>query len=220
MEGECGLVAVVAVGDQELRVGEALAWIVLDAPEPVAPRGEVRLALGNLDRVAVVQQKDRLELGPRRPQEPQAPLLRPGVRSFVRQDDSVLVGLESQGDHESVADPRHPVRAGVGLRQRPDRRFGLALEHAVSLPIRELARGLFLGLRQSQMDDVVRVERQVVLSLLGRDHVVRRRDEPPERPRRGRVAKRPKGPNLGHHAGRYQPPVDLDFRCERDRAAG
>src|SRR5256886_8512958 len=79
VEGECGLVAVVAVGDQELRVGEALAWIVLDAPEPVAPRGEVRLALGNLDRVAVVQQEDRLELGPRRPPGPQAAPLRPGV---------------------------------------------------------------------------------------------------------------------------------------------
>src|SRR6266480_4468117 len=62
VEGKRGLVAMVAVGDQELRVGEALAWIVLDAPEPVAPRGEVRLALGNLDRVAVVQQEDRLEL--------------------------------------------------------------------------------------------------------------------------------------------------------------
>src|SRR5256886_15660030 len=110
VEGKRGLVAVVAVGDQELRVGEALAGIVLDAPDPVAPRGEVRLALGNLDRVAVVQQEDRLELGPRRPQEPQAPLLRPGVRSFARQDDSGLVGLEFQGDHESVADPRHPVR--------------------------------------------------------------------------------------------------------------
>src|SRR5512132_3262882 len=205
VEGERGLVAVVAVGDQELRVGEAPARIVLDAPEPVAARGEVRLAPGNLDRVAVVQQEDRLELGPCRPQESQAPLLRPGVRALVRQDDSTLVGLESKGDHESVADPRYPIRAGVGLRQRPDRRFGLPLEHAVRLPIRELARGLLLGLRQGQMDDVVGVERQVVLTLHGREHVVRRRDKPHERSRRGRIAKRPKGPNLGHRAGRYKP---------------
>src|SRR5438094_527040 len=113
-----------------------------------------------------VEQEDRLELCPRRPQQPETPLYRPRVRALVRQDDPLFVGLDSQRNHEPIAGPRHPVRAGVGLRQRPDHRFGLAFEHAVGLPLRELARGLLFRLRQGQVDDVVRVERQIARALL------------------------------------------------------
>ena len=166
MEGERGLVAVVAVGDEELRVRETRAGIFFDTPEPVAAGGKVRLPQRGLDRIAVVEQEDRLELRPCRPQQPQSPLLRPGVRALVRQDDPVLVRFEPQRDHESVPGPRHPVRARVALRQRPDHRVGLALEHAFGLPLDQLAGGLLFRVRQGEVDDVVRVERQIARALL------------------------------------------------------
>jgi len=44
VERERRLVAVVAVGDQELRIREPLTGVVLDTPEPVAADGEVEAA--------------------------------------------------------------------------------------------------------------------------------------------------------------------------------
>ena len=131
-----------AVGDQELRIREPLNGVVLDTPEPVAADGEVGLALRKLDGIAVMEQEDRLELRPRRAEQPQAALLRAGVRALVRQHDAVLVRLEPQGDDEPVARPLDPVRPEVSLRQRPGGWPGLAVEHALGFPVGQVARGL------------------------------------------------------------------------------
>ena len=63
--GEGGLVAMVAVRNQKLDVLEA--GRIRNPPELVPAAAEIRLAAGGRKRVALVQQEDRLELGPRRP---------------------------------------------------------------------------------------------------------------------------------------------------------
>ena len=76
MERERGLVAVVAVGDQELGVDEALGRVLVQPPEPVAAALEVGRAVRQLDRIALVEQEDRLGLGSGRTQEPEPAFLR------------------------------------------------------------------------------------------------------------------------------------------------
>src|SRR5437762_1854601 len=152
VERERRLVAVMTVGDQELRIREPLNGVVLDTPEPVAADGEVGLALRKLDGIAVMEQEDRLELRPRRAEQPQAALLRAGVRALVRQHDAVLVRLEPQGDDEPVARPLDPVRPEVSLRQPPGGWPGLAVEHALGFPVGQVARGLVIRIGQRQVD--------------------------------------------------------------------
>ena len=91
--GERGLVAVVAVGDQQLPVGEELGTACVDAPETCSLGLEVGLAVGReRAALAVVEEEDRLDLRPRRAQQSQAALLRPGVRALVREDARVSYG--------------------------------------------------------------------------------------------------------------------------------
>ena len=72
MVGQRGLVAMVAVRDQEPPVGKRLANIlVLEPPEPCAFDLELRRPVGNRERrLSLVQKEDRLELRLRRAQEP------------------------------------------------------------------------------------------------------------------------------------------------------
>ena len=74
-----------------------------------------------------------------------------------------------------------PVRADVLLLERPHRRR-LLDEDSLRAPLLELSRRLVLGVGQRQPDDVVRAAGAQLVPLLGRDHVVRRRDERLERP--------------------------------------
>ena len=85
-EGDRRLVAVVAVGDQELLVVEvADEHRVVDPPELRAFDLQIRLSLGPLDRGgAVVEQEDRLQLDARCPQQAESRLLRAGVGALVR----------------------------------------------------------------------------------------------------------------------------------------
>ena len=91
-EGDRRLVAVVAVGDQELLVVEgADDRRIVDPPEPRALDLEVGRTAGPLDRRgAVVEEEDRLELNPRGAQQAQAPRLGAGVSPLVRQHLSLI----------------------------------------------------------------------------------------------------------------------------------
>ena len=106
MERERRLVPVVAVGDEEL-LGDLRERV--DPPEALAAERDVGLAVGQLDRVAVVQQEDRLELRPRRAQQAQALLLHVRVRPLVREHDAALVRLE----------PRAPTITPLRVRETP-----------------------------------------------------------------------------------------------------
>ena len=161
------LVAVVAVGDQELPVGERLGDALARQPARAScPRPRGRLAIGHGDgRVAVVEEEDRLELGARRAQQPQPALLRARVRALVREHGAGLVRLDAQRRDEAVAAPRDPVRADVVLLERPDGRLVVADEHALVEPGPEEPPGLVLGVVQGQVDDVVRVARAEAVAL-------------------------------------------------------
>ena len=196
MERERRLVTMVTVRDQELQVGDIGDFV--DAPEAISSRLEVRCAVGHPSGRAVVEEEDRLELRPRRTQQPQPPFLRPRVRPLVREDRAGPVRLEPERHDDAVARPLDAVRADVALGERPGRRL-LRDEHAGFTPVREVARGLLLRVRQRQVHDVVRAAREVLGALVLRDHVVGRRNQVLERARDGRVvALRAKGTNLGH----------------------
>src|SRR6266508_4259432 len=208
--GERGLVAMMAVGDQQLRAREARG--IVDAPELVAAALQVGRTVGRRRRIAFVEQEDRLQLGARRAQEPQPSLLRGGVRALVRQDDSAVVRLRPQRRDQSGTSSPDVVRPGVILREEPEARLPVAGEDAFGAPVREVPSRLLLVLRQRQVDDVVRAAAEVLLALRGRNDVIGRRDETLEGagPRLV-VALRAKRPNIRHDG--------QATKCERDRGA-
>jgi hypothetical protein len=164
VERERGLVAVMAVRDQELSVGELLdervGELLVQPPEPRHHSSFVGLQLGlaeavDLDR-AVPEEEERLELRAGRTQQPQPPLLRPGMRALVRQDDPVLVRLEQKRRDEPFAAPRDAVRADVLLHEPPARGLRIANEDSLLLPLHEACGRILLGVGQRQVNDVVR----------------------------------------------------------------
>ena len=124
-----------------------------------------------------MEEEDRLELRVRGAKQPQAPLLRAGMRALVRQDDPRLVGLEPKRRDDAGTCPGDAVRPDEVLCKRPERRLVVLDEHALRPPVSEREPRLLLRVRQSQVHDVVRVEGEVALALLGRDHVVGGRDD-------------------------------------------
>ena len=140
MEGERRLVAVVAVGDQQLRVAELLRQRGAEVGvEPPEPRGDAAL-LGDEVGLAepverdrpVPEQEDRLEQRPRRAEQPQPPLLRARVRPLVREDDALLVRLDAQRGDEALAPAGDAVGADVVLREPPVRGSGSSTRAPVS----------------------------------------------------------------------------------------
>ena len=201
-EGDGGLVAVVAVGDQELLVVERTHDRgVVEPPEPGAVDLQIRLAVGASDRRgAVVEEEDRLELDARRAEEAETALLRASVRALVRQHRARLVRLDFQRRGDAEARACEPVRADVLLLERPDR--GRLLDQDARLaPGLEVTGRLLLRLGQGQTDDVVRAALAQLLALLVRDHVVRRCDERLQRAGRLVVAESAKRLDHGHTAG-------------------
>ena len=197
VKGERGLVAVVPVGDQQLEVGE-----VRHARRP-ARAGRRRSpgparGSGTSVRGAVVEEEDRLELRARRAQQPQAPLLRPRVRALVRKDDALVVRLDAQRRRRArcACARRRPGRRRTARAPRPTARSRTRISS--SRHFRSSARRLVLGVRQRQVDDVVRAAREVLAPLLGRDDVVRRSDELVQRAGGLAVPLSAKWAHLGH----------------------
>ena len=189
------LVAVVAVGDQQLRGGQrgrdgGARLRVGDAPEAVDRAVLVgHLAPGRaLDvrgdgaprrpRRVVVEREDGGEVGLGRAGQPQAVLLGPGVRALVRADLARAVVLDAHAREQAVAGAPDAVGTRVVLRERPDRGLLVAHEHAVALPGGEHLGGVrvrvAVGARQVDLDDVVRRARDQLGALRVVDDVVRR----------------------------------------------
>jgi hypothetical protein len=196
-----GLVAMVAVGDQQLGVGERPAdrldrVRVADAPETVqravvvfelAP-GVVRL--GGVERIPScrarvgVEREDRREVGARRARQTQAVLARSRVGALVRADPTRPVLLDADPSEEATPPPRLAVGAAVALLERPHCRLGVAHQYARSLPgLEQLGRVAVgvLAVGQVDLDDVAGRACDERRALLGVDHVVGRGGDVAER---------------------------------------
>ncbi len=127
-------------------------------------------------------------------------------------------GDELDTRDQAASPPRSPVQARERLLENPDCRLRLADEHALVLPGADQPGGLCGRLRVEEAHRVVRARRNESLAPVGRDDVVRRRDDRIQRPHRSRVvAKRPKRLQMRHDAARYHPSADLE--SPRDRRA-
>ena len=147
---------------------------------------------------------------PGAPQQAKAPLLRPGMRALVRQDDSGLVRLGAKSARR-LARRATPSGPTVLLGEPPARGLFLAYEDALRQPRRPECRRLHLAVDEREVDDVVRASSQVPVTRRRVEHVVRRGHERGERP--GAllvVAHSLERSHLRHGAGRYQPHSALD----------
>ena len=190
----------VAVGDQELAVGEELAHAVGVVKPPQAGAGDLEvgwpLRLG-VRRSAVVEEEDRLELRLGRAQKLEPTFFRTGVRPLVRQHLACGVRRRLDRARDALTRALYAVGAGVGLLDPPERRLFFA-QHASLSPRGERLRCRLGRVGQRQMDDVVRTEAGKRIALLRPDHVVRRRDQVGQVPGARVVAKRAKRREHGH----------------------
>src|SRR5580765_1218069 len=97
--GERRLVAVMAVCDQQLGLLEARG--IVDPPQLVAAALQIGLTRGSWERIALVEEEDRLELSLGRAKETQSSFLRAAMRAFVRQHLAILVRLFPERGHEA-----------------------------------------------------------------------------------------------------------------------
>jgi hypothetical protein len=193
-----GLVAVMAVGDEQLGGGERLLegldrGGIGHAPEPVDRAvvvgqladgiGGRQHGCGGADRV-VVEAEDGGEVRSGRACEAQAVLLGARVGALVRADAPGAVVLDAHTREDAVAGQRATIGAGVVLREGPQRGLVVAHDGALGLPALEDRRRLGIGvpparptLGQVDAHDVVGRAIGELPALLGVDDVVgRRRD--------------------------------------------
>ena len=216
-----GLVAVVAVRDQQLCVGQSTLELgdqlrVADAPKGVA--GAVGVA-GAIERLACgcplegpdgrpvgvgKEAEDGRQVRPRGTGQPQPVLLRPGMRALVRANPARPVILHAHAREEARAHHLLAARRLVLLPQRPQRRLALAHHHPLRAPGVERVPRMHVRIPaidpgQVDLDDIERRPLEQRRPLLIVDHVIRRRDHLLERADGGGlVAKRPDGLNVGH----------------------
>ena len=206
-----GLVAVVAVGDQQLGVTQRLGdrgrrVLLRHAPEPVlgavlvghvAPRHGLGVGRERTPHRAVrivVEREDGGEVRPRGAGQPQPVLLRPGVGALVRADTAGPIVLDAHAREDTAAREGGAVGAGVVLRERPQGRLDVAHEDLFRLPPGEQRRRMgvlvevAVGLRQVDLDDVVGRAGRQGGALLRVDHVVRRRHDGLRGRRHGRAS--------------------------------
>ena len=204
--GDRRLVAVVAVGDVErvARGGgcEALRFIVGHDPEPHRDTVEFgsrrRRAPGHRgqrrrERTVGIgsEEKDRLEVGARRPQQREAIGLGRGVRLLMRPHPPRLELLRPH--RRQHPDPRAalPARQGEVLGNRVHGVGGVGAEHSFLAPRRELARRPQVAIlsrrrfREGEVHDIVRVPRGQLRALFRRQHVVGGREQRAQARRRG-----------------------------------
>ena len=202
-EGARGLVAVVAVGDQQLGAGEALGdggvdGRVLDLPEPVdgavfvarfAP-GLVRQARRD-QRPGVLgrEREDRREVVAAGAGQLEAVEQRAGMGALVGADGAALVVLDPDPGEDPVAAVAVAVGGDVVLGQRPERGRVVLDQRPVGFPALDPRRRLGVGIaarvavgiggverfRQVDRDRVVGRALQQRLALGRVDHVIRRR---------------------------------------------
>ena len=170
----CGLVAVVAVGDQELGVSERALERgdpvrVANAPERVARAvvvgrlGERLLARHLAERLARAaarvgeQAEDGGEVGARGAREAEPVLPRPGMGALVWPDAPGAVVVHAHAREEPGAGALAAVRGGVVLAQHPHGRLVLLDQHARLAPLRERLGRALVALGQVELDDVVLV---------------------------------------------------------------
>src|SRR5664279_1215703 len=198
--GVHGLVAMVAVRNQQLRVArgsldrrdhtgvgdapQAVAGAVLVcdvAPWPLLGRRRERLP-GGAGRVGE-QREDGGDVRPRGPGETQPILLRAGVGALVRTHAPGTVVLDPHPAEEAAARAREPVRAGVVLSVGPQCRLAVPEERSLQLPaLEQLARRYIgipparLALGQINRHHVEGRALQQGRALRRVDHVIRRGD--------------------------------------------
>ncbi len=193
--GQRGLVAVVAVGDQQLAVGELRGDRlvhpgVADPPDTVGGAlviGDLvpRVLEGGADvppGVAGMEREDRGEVVPGGSGEAEAVLLRPRLGALVGAD-ALAVGSEPDPGEEAPAGEATAVGGVVVLLQRPDRRLVVFDQDALVLPGAEQTRRVLVRVvstgipREVDLDDVVSGAARELRPLLIIDHVVRRRGD-------------------------------------------
>src|SRR5215212_5449433 len=135
VERQRGLVAVVAVSDEQLTVGEGLSELLVGEPPQARPVDlEVGHRGGHLERRGtVIEQEDRLDVRTHGAQQPEPALRWASVRPLVGQDDPPLVRHDPKCGREAGARARDAVRSDVVLRQRPEG-GGLFAQGALSAP--------------------------------------------------------------------------------------
>ena len=211
-----GLVAVVAVGDQQLGVGQRHLELgdqvlVGGAPDRVLRAVEVgrrceRRGAGDLihrasgGAVAIGEQaEDGGEVGAGGARELEPVLLGARVRALVRADAArpVLIHAHAREDTGAAA----PVAVGrlVVLAEHPDRRLVLVDERAPRAPVVHRGGGLLVAGREVDLDDVVGAAGSQPRPQLVIDHVVGRGDHVLERAHDGGlVAERVQRLEVGH----------------------
>ena len=197
----------VAVGDQQLRVGElgdhgAMGAGVADPPHPV-DRPVVVGDLGPGDScgepvevapgIALVQREDRREIVPGRLGQPQPVLLRPRLGALVRAHAAGPIRRHPDPAEQPPAHLPRTVGGVVLLGQRPDRRLAVGGEDPLQGPLLERLVGVLVAvaplgrLRQVDFDDVERRAGEQLGPAGGVDDVVGRGDDVGERRDLGEV---------------------------------
>ena len=199
--GHRGLVAVMAVGDQQLALGQLVRDRLMDAGVSDAPDAVGRpLGVGELapglarsgwlyrrPGVAGIQGEDGGEVVLRRPGQTQPVLLRPRLGALVR-PYSLAVLRQPHPRQEPTTGHLPPIGRRVVLGQRPDRPLSVLHERALLLPAlqhpaRVLVAVAAVGiLREIKRDHVVGRPPRELGPPRRVDHVIGRRDHVPERP--------------------------------------
>ncbi len=215
------LVAVMAVGDQQLRLGQfgghrAVGLGVVDPPDAVgralvvghlAPRLAAGVALDVAPGIALVQREDRRHVVAGRLGEAEAVLLRPRLGALVWAHEPRAVGRHPDSAEEAAPDGASAVGGVVLLSQGPERRLAVGAEDALQPPLLERLGGVLVRIaapgraRQVDLDHVEWRTGEQLRPLRRVDHVVRRSDHVGQCRDRGEVVvQRVERADLGHRA--------------------
>ena len=161
--GACGLVAVVAVGDEELGRSSSSAWtasitagsamrqtrLTVPSASVASPHGAPCGGGGEVGPgVALVEGEDGGEVVARRLGQAQAVLLRAGLGALVRPDEAGAVVGDPDAAEEAAAGVPRAVRSLVLLLERPERLLAVGGEDALERPVLERLGGVLVAGRR------------------------------------------------------------------------
>jgi hypothetical protein len=223
-----GLVPVMTVGDEQFGVAQRVLRSddrrgIREAPEPVdrpVVIGRLRPGLRARDLVeglphrstGIREQRENggeVDLG--RAREPEAVLLGARVRALVGTDGSRAVRLDPHSGKAAAPRATLPIRAGVVLSQRPQRRLLILHDNASLAPVAQLCGGAVVAFLApfGEVDphDVFRRAGLQDGTLLAVDDVIRGSDHVLQPAGDGRVVmQRAEGFDLGDCAEATRPP--------------